>query len=100
MRLNLYCVYDRAAHVFSNVHTEVNDAVAARSFRVAYASVFGKLPSYDFDLQLYRIGCFDTESGKLEIVNLEKVVDRISDVGAVPSFGDPALPDEFGGIYL
>lgn len=62
MTLNMYAVFDDLATSYQFFGCFVNDAVARRSFDI---SISGEgVPGSD--LSLYRVGAFDTVTGKLE----------------------------------
>lgn len=64
MKYNVYCLKDEKVQFFANLVCDVDDENAIRNFSLSIAKfpiTFGRPADYS----LYRIGFFDTDTGKL-----------------------------------
>lgn len=61
--LNIYLIRDVKSGIYSTIHLSPNDTTAMRQF-------FYDFREYQFrhDLELYRLGSFDPESGKIDLL--------------------------------
>lgn len=64
MTVNVYAMRDIKSN-FMQPTVSMNDAVAMRSFESAIESSHGELFTHRNDFQLYRLGTYDMEKGKL-----------------------------------
>lgn len=64
MIVNLYAMRDLKTN-FMSPTVSMNDAAAMRSFESAIESSQGELFTHRSDFQLYRLGTYDLEKGKL-----------------------------------
>lgn len=63
--MNLYTVRDSKAGTYNKPHTAINDAEAQRGFHSAVNDPNTFVNKYPEDFDLYRIGTFDVQSGKI-----------------------------------
>lgn len=59
--INLYSIKDTVAGVCMSPYTSVNNETAKRNFAKVCASV-----DYSDDFQLFKVGTYDTDTGKVE----------------------------------
>lgn len=64
MKFNVYAMRDTHTGYMTPTF-EINDAVAIRNFEHAVQSSGSVLSSHAIDFDLYRIGLYDTETGRL-----------------------------------
>lgn len=74
MKFSVYSIRD-AKTGFLTPSVEMNDASAARNFEHAVLNSASLMNSHPGDYALYRIGEFDTDSGKLVPCLPEHVID-------------------------
>lgn len=70
---NLYAIRDKKASLYLSLAQDTNDETAIRNF--AYAmnnsnNIFAFQPS---DFALYRVGTYDTSTGKLDAIPVELI---------------------------
>ena len=70
MKHNLYSIKDIKMNQFGNIITDINDATITRSISQALKES-GNLPiqKYPADHDLYHVGDFDTDTGKITIID-------------------------------
>lgn len=71
MKHNLYSIKDIKMNQFGNIITDINDATITRNITTALQSPDKKLPlqQYPADHDLYHVGNFDTDTGKITIID-------------------------------
>lgn len=74
---NLYAIKDIKSG-FSDPCVQVNDAVAGRGFERSVPDLADRLGVPVSDLQLWRIGCYDVDSGQLVPENPVLLIDGAS----------------------
>uniref|UniRef100_A0AAU8AZT9 Nonstructural protein n=1 Tax=Dulem virus 174 TaxID=3145651 RepID=A0AAU8AZT9_9VIRU len=79
MKFNVYSIRDVKTG-FLNPTFEVNDAVAMRNFSHAIQQSESVLFTHASDFDLYRIGEFDSSSGRIEPVDVPVFVSAGKDV--------------------
>ena len=65
MKLNAYCIYDEKACAYNNPFFFGHDGQATRAFEDEANSAQSAIAAHAGDYKLYRVGDFDTESGKI-----------------------------------
>lgn len=75
MKLGIYSMKD-ALNGFMNIFPEQNDEMAKRGFlhSLKYAKSDSLFFSNPQDYSLYKLGTFDTESGKLEVISTPEFI--------------------------
>lgn len=65
--MKMYSIFDRAAHMFGSVIVQNNDDLCKRNVKTALISgAFDKqILTYPEDFELYCLGDFDNETGKV-----------------------------------
>lgn len=79
MKFNVYAIRDVKTGFLSPTF-EVNDAVAMRNFQHAVMNSDSVLFSHAKDFDLYKIGTYDSDAGKLLPVELPVVICAGADV--------------------
>lgn len=70
---SLFCVYDRASHLFNAPQLMENESVAVRAFRDVVLSDNGLISRHPEDFSLYIVGHFDCENGNI-IPNVKFII--------------------------
>ena len=66
MKMNIYAIKDSVVGAFMQPFYLVNDEAAKRSFRQAMKDESSQYSKIAGDLQLFRLGEFDDESGEIK----------------------------------
>lgn len=79
--MKIYSIFDRAAHTYGSLIVQNNDDLCKRNIKTALLSgAFDKqILTYPEDFELFTLGEFDLENGKISPVEPVFVV-RISDL--------------------
>jgi len=73
MKLNAYCIYDEKAEAYNTPFFFNHDGQATRAFMDQAINQESMICQHPGDFKLYRVGSFDSESGKLEDDNKQPV---------------------------
>lgn len=69
MKLQIYSIYDKKGEVYHPPFYQHNDATAKRQFNEMCKDKNQPMAHYPEDYQLFRLGVFNDDSGKIEGVN-------------------------------
>lgn len=78
--LKVYSVFDEKAEEFSPPFYQANDRLAQRMVTESARGNGNMLAAYPEDFKLYRLGTFDTNSGKLEREDIPVLVCAVKDL--------------------
>jgi len=73
MKLNLYAIHDKVAHIFNKPFTEVNNNTAIRVFEESISD-----SAHITDFNLYHVGTYDDQNGGIvqkEVINIRHGLD-------------------------
>lgn len=75
MKLTIYSIHDRKAEIYNRPFYESNEVIAVRNVEMCFSDENNPMFAYPEDFELVRLGTYDDETGKFDILPIPELVD-------------------------
>lgn len=75
MKLTVYSIHDRKADIYNRPFYESNEVIAVRNVEMCFNDSNNPMCAYPDDFELVRLGTYDDDTGKFDILPIPELVE-------------------------